>query len=426
MGKYTLEFYSLMALGLILVIANSVSGISYSLYFNMTFSDMTIGNFSEYEEYQTQVLEIISSGCKTNPCAHTTNSEMNSFYYLQNFRLDLENSSWKVAGWLQNPRTNPDYPNIAFFVDSNNYFRTGYDNLVGNMRRTWANNLAGTLTSEWVYTGSSANQNYLWCEQLINKGKNITFQCWSDSSKATSIFDYFNFTSEFIKSGFFSIYSGGPTYWDDLEIWQESVEASIEITLDENFNTTTAIWSNVSCSGTSCLTAEYFLYDLDLGLVYNGSSNFFNYTGLTNNTQYRLRWNASIEGATSYFDFNITTLQTEQVVNDYCYENYLNTNSILEVLNMIWIVALYIFFTLFGYHLLSRWSLIPGYAMLLMSLFFDFFLVAYLYENYVSVLSGESIPTRLYGIFGLGVLFWIAIKLIFVLSIGAKKGLNKG
>lgn len=190
----------------------------------------------------------------------------------------------------------------------------------------------------------------------------------------------------------------------------------ISIALDKNFTGVSSIWSNVSCSGTSCATAEYHLYDLDSGLVYNGS-NFFNYTGLTNNTFYRLRWNASIVGAKTYLDFNITTLQTAQATTDYCLESYNNSEEVIEMLSLLPIVILYIFFMWFSYYLMVHWNLMSGYALAILTFAMDFYLVGYFYEHYISVLEGSDIWTRLYGLFGIGVLVWIALKLIFYLSL---------
>lgn len=102
----------------------------------------------------------------------------------------------------------------------------------------------------------------------------------------------------------------------------------------------------------------------------------------------------------------------EVVSQDTVYLSSINSvlTDILEVIEMIPFMMLYIFLVVYGYNLISSGNLLIGYLYNITSLFFDFYLVSWLYTTYIqgNVVSGWV--TSFIGLLSLGLIGLIFTK----------------
>lgn len=96
--------------------------------------------------------------------------------------------------------------------------------------------------------------------------------------------------------------------------------------------------------------------------------------------------------------------------------------NITEVLEMIPIIALYIFFTILGFILIYVWKQkLVGITFLVLTIPFDFYFVQYFYEEIISTNVVSTWQTGFIGLFGIGLFIWIFLKMFMPFLLTTKK-----
>lgn len=87
-----------------------------------------------------------------------------------------------------------------------------------------------------------------------------------------------------------------------------------------------------------------------------------------------------------------------------------NLENILEVIELMPYIILYIFFMVFGYNLMRTGNLVSGIALYMTSIGFDFYLVGYYWNKFFPNLTFNTITGVFNFVFVLGLIVWLFMK----------------
>lgn len=202
-------------------------------------------------------------------------------------------------------------------------------------------------------------------------------------------------------------------YWDDEPevptITYPSIVKDINITgINEH-------WVNWTNKGNYTTVVGY----LDGSIIFNSSITEYNFTGLTNNTQYFINlsiiFNETVYNNTYY---NFTTLQYFVSLADIwgklvdIEEDVADVDDIWEEINMIWLIGAWLFIYAGAIWLMLNSNFMIGAILWYWNYSFDFFVITELFNRYSAARVGTAFYTTAYGLFFVGLLVWCVIKFL--------------